>query len=40
MRPLAPAARPLDDVRYEIEGERYGLEDYMEVKYLCFDING
>ena len=22
------------------EGSKYGIEDYLEVKYLCFDING
>jgi succinate-semialdehyde dehydrogenase/glutarate-semialdehyde dehydrogenase len=22
------------------EGSKYGIEEYMEVKYLCFDING
>ena len=21
------------------EGSKYGIEDYLEVKYLCFDIN-
>ncbi|MGB4062545.1 MAG: NAD-dependent succinate-semialdehyde dehydrogenase [Azonexus sp.] len=22
------------------EGSKYGIEDYLEIKYLCFDING
>ena len=22
------------------EGSKYGIEDYLEIKYLCFDVNG
>ena len=22
------------------EGSKYGIDDYLEIKYLCFDING